>query len=336
VLGVELRVALQEFFGLLRDDLRERDLHVNELVAARLRVAQAGYAALAQAEALARLCAGRDAQLRLALDGRHLDARAERGLRDRDRHGHVDVVALAREVLVLADVRDDVEVARGRAHPPALALGRHPHARPRVHSRRNPDLHLLGLRHGALAVAERARRAAFARAAAVGALLREAQTPARALHLTRPVAGRAGDGVAARVARAVAARALLGAVDRDVGRQPRDRLLERERERHLDVRALLRHGPGRLLLLSAPAEEFGEDVAETGAAAPGRRGGGVHIPPIEACEVEGHAPARAAARRRAARGGVGQLVGVLAEAVVDLPLLRVGENLVRLRDELEA
>src|SRR5215213_1000863 len=156
-----------------------------------------------------------------------------------------------------------------------------PHARASVHARRYPNLHRLGLRHRPLAVAERARRPALARAAAVGALLREAHAPARLLHLPRAVAGRAGDGVAARVARAVAARALLGAVDRDVRRQALDGLLERERERHLDVGPFLRRGARRLLLGLPAAEQLREDVAERRAAPRrGRRG----VAPVEALE----------------------------------------------------
>src|SRR5918993_593909 len=103
------------------------------------------------------------------------------------------------------------------------------------------------------------------------------------LHLAGAVAGRAGHGVAARVARAVAARALLGAADRDVRREARHGLLERERERHLDVGALLRHRPRRLLLGLPAAEQLREDVAEGRAAARGRGGRGVA--PVEAREV---------------------------------------------------
>src|SRR5205085_8600728 len=150
--------------------------------------------------------------------------------------------------------------------------------------------------------------------------------------------GRTDDGVAARIARTVAARALLRAVDSDVSSQARHSLLERERQRHLDVLALLRHRARRLSLgLTAAAEEVREDVAETGASARGRSRR--VSAPVEAREVERHAATRArrpAASASAARGGVGERVGVLAEAVVDLTLLRVGQDLVRLCDALEA
>src|SRR5947209_3515546 len=150
--------------------------------------------------------------------------------------------------------------------------------------------------------------------------------------------GRTDYGVAACVARAVASRTLLGAVDRDVCSQSRHGLLERERQRHLDVLALLRHRARRLSLglTAAAAEEFREDVAEAGAATRGRsRRVGA---PVEAREVERHAATRArrsAASGSAARGGVCERVGVLAEAVVDLTLLRVGQDLVRFGDALE-
>src|SRR5205807_2295199 len=80
----------------------------------------------------------------------------------------------------------------------------------------------------------------------------------------------------------------------------------------------------------------GEDVSETGAAAR-RRGRGASAP-VEAREVERHAAprARAAARSRAARRRVREAFAVLPEAVIDLTLLRIGQDLVRLRDELEA
>src|SRR5437764_404399 len=136
-----------------------------------------------------------------------------------------------------ADVRDDVEISRRRAEASALTFGRHAHTRARIDTGRDAHFHCLSFRQRAFAFAERTRRTTLAGAAAIGALLRESQTPTRTLHLARALARRTGRHRAARVARAMTARALLRTIDGDVGCQTGDGFFETERERHLDVRA---------------------------------------------------------------------------------------------------
>jgi hypothetical protein len=53
---------------------------------------------------------------------RHVDLAAERRLREADRHVADDVVAIAREQRVLADVQDDVQIALRSAVESRLAL----------------------------------------------------------------------------------------------------------------------------------------------------------------------------------------------------------------------
>jgi len=77
----------------------------------------------------------------------------------------------------------------------------------------------------------------LARSSTVGTLLRKFQTTTCALHLSRAFASRADNQRSARVASAVTARALFRAIDRDVGHHALDCFLERERKRHLYVRA---------------------------------------------------------------------------------------------------
>src|SRR5690348_1923952 len=111
-------------------------------------------------------------------------------------------------------------------------------------------------------------------------------------------------------------------------------------------------------LLPATAEHAGENVAE--AAAPVLAGGGAaaasfeQIGKIEAAEIEGHALGAATAGLCAAEAGSGaatrsasgtcvsfrrfraDVVGVVAELVVDFALLGIAEDVVGLRDRLEA
>src|SRR5205085_1255900 len=195
----------------------------------------------------------------------------------------------------------------------------------------------LNLRHDALPMTNRTRRPTFTHAATVWTFLLKPQPPARALHLPSAFARRTSNGRAARVACAVAARALFGAIDCDVRGHAVDRLFKRKRQRHLYVRTALWHRARRFFLLFAAAEQIGEDVAETRTAA--RRAARRRVAPVEACEVEWRtAPsARVAARAvSATRSRVRQVVRILPEAIIDAPLLRIGQDVVRFRDQLEA
>src|SRR5262249_8083452 len=82
--------------------------------------------------------------LHLALDRRHVDLGAERGLREADRDVAHDVVALAPEDRVLADVQHNVEIARRRTVVALLALAAELETRAGVDSGR--DAHAQSLR----------------------------------------------------------------------------------------------------------------------------------------------------------------------------------------------
>ena len=89
---------------------RDEDVDEDSLVAA-AEALQHGHAAPAQDDDLARLRAGRQLELLLAVEGRDRHGRAERRLRERHGDGRVDVVALAHEPLVGPDAHLDVDVA---------------------------------------------------------------------------------------------------------------------------------------------------------------------------------------------------------------------------------
>src|SRR5262249_16801295 len=83
---------------------------------------QTGCPPIAQPEPLARLCARRNSQQRLALHRGHFYLRSERGLGNGDRHRAIDIIALAREIRMLTDVGNDVEIARLIAQLSRVAL----------------------------------------------------------------------------------------------------------------------------------------------------------------------------------------------------------------------
>jgi len=89
---------------------RDADRHVDVLVAAAGALEELD-AFVAQAEDLIGLRAGRDAQRLGAVDCVRLDFGAEGSLGERDRLFGVDVVIAARELCVLADGDEDVEIA---------------------------------------------------------------------------------------------------------------------------------------------------------------------------------------------------------------------------------
>src|SRR5256714_8928940 len=134
--GVQLLV---ERLLVLRERARDHDVEVHELVAAPGR-AEMRHALATQANGLAMLCAGGDVDLRpLALDRRHVELVAERGLRRGDaKHVH-EVVALALEARMVLEPDEDVEVARGAAAHPGFALAGDPELLPVVDARRDGE-----------------------------------------------------------------------------------------------------------------------------------------------------------------------------------------------------
>ena len=91
---------------------------------------------------------------------------------------------------MLADVRQDKQIAGFGTEPSAVAFFRNAHARTGIDTGRNLDLDLLGFRRHAFAVTQRARLTTAARSFAIGTRLRKLQTSAGPHHLSRAFAGR--------------------------------------------------------------------------------------------------------------------------------------------------
>src|SRR5258707_7699059 len=266
IVRVHLRIATQQLFRLFRNHFRQNYLHLNKLIAMRVRVAQAGRAPPPQAKLLSRLRTRRNSQLRFAGNRGHFYFRAQRRFGHGQRNGDVDVVAFAREILVPAHVGDDEQIARRGAHASALALTGNADARARVDAGRNAPLNRFGFWQSAFALAQRARRAPLAGATAIRTLLRKAQTAARALSLPRAFAGGTHHRRSAGIAGAMPPRALFRSIHGQVGGESGNRFFESERERHFNIRAALRLWARRLALNSSAAEQIGKDVAEAAAA----------------------------------------------------------------------
>lgn len=100
-----------KFFALFGGHfLRHVDFDVHQLVAAATG-AQVRHALFAETEGGAAGGAGGNFQRSATIERRHLDAAAERGQGELDRHGAVQIVAVSLEKFVLLDVDDDVKVA---------------------------------------------------------------------------------------------------------------------------------------------------------------------------------------------------------------------------------
>src|SRR6266508_1144996 len=131
-------------------------------------------AALLDAQELSALGAGGDLQGHRAFRSRHLDARAERGVRKRDRYVDDEIRAAALVERRIGDARDDDQVARRAAAESGLALPLQANLRAVLDAGR--DLHRVALRP-ALAAGPEAARARLldhgAAAVAAGTRLRE-------------------------------------------------------------------------------------------------------------------------------------------------------------------
>ena len=265
----------------------------------------------AQAEDLAALCFGGDLQARHAFQRRDLDLAAERRGGDADRHLAVQVVVVALEYRVLADVDLDVEVARWAAIDTRFAVAGVAQAHALVDA--GGDLHLqrLLLLHpaGAAAVAAGVGDD-LAAAVALRAGLLDREEALLHAHLAVAVAGRAGLGLGAGLgAAAVAGAAFLDGGDADGllgaarGFFQRDLEVVAQVGAAIDVRA-------SAATAARAAKQVAEDVAE-----------GVGKAALEALR------AGACAHRRVDAG--------VAVAVVGGLLLRVGEHLVGLLGLLE-
>src|SRR5439155_25603576 len=289
----QLALAGRQLLRRLHDD-------THQLVAAPVAV-QVRDALALQAEDLPRLGGGRDLHARRALERGHLHLGPEGGLRDADRHLADDVPSLAHEQGMLAHAEQHVEVARGAAVHPRLALAAELQTRAGVDPGGNLDVQLMSSALDTRAAARRARVGddrplPVAVAAGLGdreESLLEADLPRAAALRTRP-RHRPGLGAAA-AARLAGGEARHG-----------DRLLAAE---------------GRLL--EADVEVVAEVLPATHPGAAARPARPEEVPEqvtddvLEACsEVE-------------ARGPGALLEGGVPEAVVHRPPLRIREHLVR-------
>src|ERR1700687_3967163 len=151
-LAVDARELLEQLALTRGEAPRGLDHHLHELVAASIAV-QIGKALALETEDLARLRAGLDLQLDLAVERRHFDLGAERGRRKAYRHFDDYVVVLAHEEIVLLDVDHDIEAARRTAAPSGLALAAQLQARSIVDPRRDHYRERLGTPDASLALA---------------------------------------------------------------------------------------------------------------------------------------------------------------------------------------
>src|SRR4051794_22005236 len=311
----DLRELLDGLLLLRGELVRHLDHEPIVQVAAAGTGAERRRALAAQALERAVLGAGRHAQALGAVQRRDLDLGPAERLGDGDRDLDLEVVALALEDRRLAHVRDDVEVARRPAAQAGLALAGKADARALLDAGGDVHAGALHLTQAPLAAAGGAglldhRAGAAAARARTGdgehalALRLDAAAVADRADLRRGARPRAG---------AAACRA--GRVGRDghghLGAF--DRLLERQRDRRLQVLAALGDRLGARAAPAAGVEDARQDVrerAEVGRAAAG------------------------AARAPAAAERVG--AGEHAAAVVLLALLGVAQDVVGLGDLLEA
>src|SRR6185437_13429892 len=133
-----LRKLTKKFLLLLRELLRCRhaDLHKQIAFAA---LVQVWNALGAQLKGLAALRALGNLQRRRAFEGLNLQLCAQRGLRERDGHHAVQVVAVALKELVRLHAEDHIQIAGRPAEASCFALALVANARVLLDARRNLD-----------------------------------------------------------------------------------------------------------------------------------------------------------------------------------------------------
>src|SRR5436305_14961256 len=140
VLGERVAQVLDRLLGgavdLLGDDDVERHQEITRASLARVNPASA------HLHGLAALGSGRHLHGHGLVEGRDLDLRAQRGLGERDRHAHGEVLALAPEDRVLPDVHDDEEIAGRAAVRARCPAARYADALTVVDTGRDPHLHV--------------------------------------------------------------------------------------------------------------------------------------------------------------------------------------------------
>src|SRR4051812_6688425 len=182
------------------------------------------HAAAVQDDDLARLRPRRQLELLLPVERRDREGGAERGLREREVDGRVDVVAFAHESLVGADLHLDIDVACPTADEPGVPHAGQADLLSVVDPRRDLDRQrpLLDDAAGAAALGAQSldpAAGATARRAGLGADELAEDAPRHLLQPPGSVARRAGRDLASRLrAVASAARTGHGCLERDLAR----------------------------------------------------------------------------------------------------------------------
>src|SRR5579883_1550347 len=259
---------LFEQLALFAGDAR-RDANVNvDVEIAAAAAVDVGNALVLEPELRAGLRAFRDLQLVRLFERGDFDLGAERGLRDIDRNGAVQVLLAALEKRVRLHLEEDVKVAGRAAVYPGLPFVGEAEPRAVIHAGRDVDLEL-ALRLAASRAAAGGARIANDLTGAVAGAARAADGDEALLvgDLAAAVTGGAGGGAAAGLrARAVAAVASLHARHLDIGIHAENGFVEGDFEIVADVLAALRAGtpaPGASEEI-AEAKEIAENVAEIG------------------------------------------------------------------------
>src|SRR6266508_4620845 len=245
------------------------------------------------AQELAALGAGGDLQRYGAFRSRHLDARAERSVRERDRHVDDEIRAAALVERRVGDARDDDQVARRAATESGLALPFQANLRTVLDAGR--DLHRVALRP-ALAAGPVAARTRLREPEEALALDGHAAALALRANLRRRAGLRPG-------AAALAAGGLR--LDRDLRLDSAQRILERQAHLHLEIRP----SAGTL-----PLRATSEDVTQPAEAAE-------EVADVTEVEIDSGAAGEAPAVPRAERVVLLALVGVGEDVVGGLDLL---------------
>src|SRR5579863_9391896 len=163
VFRIQLGQFAQQFLGALV--ARHGDSHGNldDFIPARAFFCGRRHAFFPQPQLLAGLRPLRDFQQRPAVDGGHLNLRAQGRFGGTDWHRQIDVVAIAPKNGMLLGADDGIQVARRSAARPGVAFARQANALSVAGTGFDPNLERLGLSDRALAVAGRAGREILAR-----------------------------------------------------------------------------------------------------------------------------------------------------------------------------
>ncbi len=282
----------------------------------------------------------------LAVDRGHIDAPTQRRFHCGHGDGYVNIVAHPLEELVLTDLDDEVEISRSRALGAGIASTCQPDALPIARSWLDPKLQRLAACDHTRTFACRAGILHLAGAATARALDIELHPAAHLRHLAAAVALRALH-AAALDATSLAGIALLLALDLQAGNPAADSRPEVDLDLVFEVGSRLRSP-----CLSTAVEHSAEDVPEAGpksSAAFRRRtpapAPATEVREVEPTEVERHTlTTTATARLRSSASTAAGVcfrrcrvdrIGVEAKLVVDLALLFVTQDVVRLRDLFE-